>query len=97
MLLLPVVVIAPVVIPAAVLAFFAPAIADDPKHILLWVCAPMIVAAFLMAGVSQAAMSVKRAHDLGRPGSWMFRPFSGFKLLFSEGEPHDNQYGLAIR
>ena len=91
------VLIASVVIPVAALMFFAPAIVDDPKQILLWVCAPIIIAAFLMAGVSQAAMSVKRAHDLGKPGSWMFRPFSGSKLAFSEGEPHDNQYGPASR
>ena len=38
-------------------------------------------------------MVVKRAHDFGNPGTWAFRPLSGFKLLFSEGEAHDNQYG----
>jgi len=67
-----------------------------PPHILLWVIlAAAFVATFLIIGVGSIAMAVKRSHDFGKPASWAFRPLSGFKLLFSEGEAHDNRYGIA--
>src|SRR5262245_9488529 len=60
-----------------------------------WVSVPAVfVATFLIIGCS-IAMAVKRAHDFGKPASWAFRPLWGFKLLFSEGEAHDNRYGIA--
>src|SRR5262245_40981460 len=65
------------------------------SHVSWRVIATIFAATLVPAGASAAAMTVKRAHDLGKPGRWAFRPFSlsAWRLLFSEGEAHDNQYG----
>src|SRR5262245_15486523 len=76
----------------AVFPAIAASIALPPPH--LWVVvAAVFVATFVVVSVCSLAMVVKRAHDFGNPGTWAFRPLSGYKLLFSEGEAHDNQYG----
>jgi uncharacterized membrane protein YhaH (DUF805 family) len=50
----------------------------------------------LATGYSWMSMSVRRAHDLGKPGRWLlYSPFRAFDLAFREGEPHANQYGPA--
>ena len=81
------VVIAPVLVATLLLS----------PHIRWWVVATIFAATVLPAGASAAAMSVRRAHDLGKPGRSILRPFSfvAWRLLFSEGEAHDNQYGSA--
>src|SRR5262245_66689356 len=66
-----------------------------PPQILSWVVVPAVfVATFLIIGCS-IAMTVKRAHDFGKPASWAFRPLWGFTLLFRERGAHDNAYGIA--
>jgi uncharacterized membrane protein YhaH (DUF805 family) len=41
-------------------------------------------------------MSVRRAHDLGKPGLWLlYDPFFTFERVFLKGEPQANRYGPA--
>lgn len=60
-----------------------------------WVAAVIWIASFSIAFASAAAMSTKRAHDLGTSNIWALWPFLPIRLLFSEGQPQDNQYGPA--
>jgi uncharacterized membrane protein YhaH (DUF805 family) len=60
-----------------------------------WGMAVALAAALLVAGASAGAMTVKRAHDLGRPGRWIFKLLSPLHIAFSKGQAHDNQYGPA--
>jgi uncharacterized membrane protein YhaH (DUF805 family) len=62
-----------------------------------WVAAVICIASFSIACASAAAMSTKRAHDLGKPNIWVLWPFLPIRLFFSEGQPQDNQYGPNAR
>jgi uncharacterized membrane protein YhaH (DUF805 family) len=64
-----------------------------PPEILWWLVIALFAAAFVLLVVSSMALLVKRAHDLGKPGSWAFKPLSGLALLLNEGESHENRYG----
>jgi uncharacterized membrane protein YhaH (DUF805 family) len=64
-------------------------------HISWWAAAIIVVVSFLIAYASLAAMSRKRAHDLGKPNIEAFSPLSPIALLFNEGQAQDNQYGPA--
>jgi uncharacterized membrane protein YhaH (DUF805 family) len=39
------------------------------------------------------AQCVKRCHDIGKSGWWMFIPLFFIWLLFAKGDEHDNEYG----
>lgn len=44
-------------------------------------------------GYIDLAQSIKRSHDLGHSGWWVFIPLYGFWLLFQKGQEGDNEYG----
>jgi uncharacterized membrane protein YhaH (DUF805 family) len=77
-----------VMFPALVAPLFIP-------FIPWWGAGVIWIASFSVAFASAAAMSTKRAHDLGKPNMWVLWPFLSIRLLFSEGQPQDNQYGPA--
>lgn len=61
-----------------------------------WMQAGAMMITMLVAAFSWTSMSVRRAHDLGKPGRWLlYSPFRAYQLTFREGEPQTNQYGPA--
>jgi uncharacterized membrane protein YhaH (DUF805 family) len=61
---------------------------DPSQALLLYFVLILPVAIFIWA------QGAKRCHDLGNSGWWQLIPFYGFWLLFAEGQPYTNQYGL---
>jgi uncharacterized membrane protein YhaH (DUF805 family) len=47
----------------------------------------------LLVFLPSVAVAVRRMHDGGRSGWWLFVPFINFILLFLGSQPHDNEYG----
>jgi uncharacterized membrane protein YhaH (DUF805 family) len=62
-----------------------------------WIAVIIWITAFSIACASAAAMSTKRAHDLGKSNIWALWPFFPLKLFLGAGQPQDNQYGPARR
>jgi uncharacterized membrane protein YhaH (DUF805 family) len=38
-------------------------------------------------------LAMRRMHDIGRNGTWVFFPIVNFIFYCLKGQPHDNQYG----
>jgi uncharacterized membrane protein YhaH (DUF805 family) len=75
-------------------------IMDVPIDSLLWVLSPMMTLFQLAIFIPSLAVMVRRFHDLGKSGWWVFIlliPCVGIILyivwMASDGEPHDNMYG----
>jgi uncharacterized membrane protein YhaH (DUF805 family) len=47
----------------------------------------------LAVGIPTMAVAIRRMHDTGRSGWWLFLPVIGFVLLFVDGQPGENRYG----
>ena len=47
----------------------------------------------LFLGYIGLAQGIKRCHDLGHSGWWIFIPFYALWLLFQKGQEGDNEYG----
>jgi uncharacterized membrane protein YhaH (DUF805 family) len=60
----------------------------DESHMELIYCTGCLPAFYFFI-----AQSVKRCHDRGNSGWWMFVPFYSFILLFGEGDKYQNEYG----
>ena len=43
--------------------------------------------------VPSIAVAVRRMHDTGRSGWWLFVPLVNFTLLCRGSQPHDNRFG----
>lgn len=51
-------------------------------------------AAYTLAGlIPSVAVAVRRMHDTGRSGWWLFLPVINFILLFGDSQPSGNGYG----
>jgi uncharacterized membrane protein YhaH (DUF805 family) len=75
-------------------------IADISFDSILWTITPLTTLFQLIILIPSLAVTVRRFHDIGRSGWWIFIvlvPCVGFILylvwLIQDGEPHDNMYG----
>jgi len=50
---------------------------------------------FLATIIPILALGVRRMHDIGRSGWWLFVPVVGFVFLFFGSQPDANEYGLS--
>ena len=53
----------------------------------------LITIPYIVLGYIGLAQSIKRCHDLGHSGWWVFIPLYGFWLIFQPGQEGDNEYG----
>ena len=75
-------------------------IADISFDSILWTITPLTTLFQLIILIPSLAVTVRRFHDIGRSGWWVFIvlvPCVGLVLylvwLIQDGEPHDNMYG----
>ena len=75
-------------------------IADISFDSVLWSFSPLTTLFQLIILIPSLAVTVRRFHDIGRSGWWVFIvlvPCVGLVLylvwLIQDGEPHDNMYG----
>jgi uncharacterized membrane protein YhaH (DUF805 family) len=47
----------------------------------------------LLVIIPTFAIAIRRAHDTGHNGWWMFIPFYNFYLLFKKGDVETNRFG----
>lgn len=56
-----------------------------------WAAASIVV--LPVVAWSAIAVQVKRAHDLGHAGTYLWHPLSGFNIAFKAGQSRANVYG----
>lgn len=67
--------------------FSASIMNEDGALLIWWMLFIPVTWAFVAQGV-------KRCHDLGHSGWWLFIPFYIFWLFFEDGEKRNNRYGV---
>jgi uncharacterized membrane protein YhaH (DUF805 family) len=66
-------------------------IADDGMMLLGMCFGSVVYSLFVL--IPSIAVAVRRMHDAGRSGWWLFMPLINFILLCRGSQPHDNRYG----
>lgn len=67
-----------------------------PVPLAMAVKAGLFLASLAVLMAIACVLSIKRAHDIGKPGIWLFLSTSSVGLWFVEGDKQSNRYGPPV-